>query len=98
MSFQVVDLERYPRREHYHQFLAMQLTYSATVDVDITRLRDATKRLGYRIYPAQIWMLTSAANRVPEFRMSRDNDGRLGIWDELSPHYTVFEPTTRTRR
>lgn len=96
MSFQLIDLDNYLRREHYEQFLAMKLTYSATVNIDITGLRSAAKGLGYRIYPAQIWILTTAANRVPEFRMSRDSAGHLGIWDELSPHYTVFEPTTHT--
>jgi chloramphenicol O-acetyltransferase type A len=90
MAFQPVDLNDYPRKEHFEHFMELSLTYSATVSIDVTDLRAALKRRGLKAYPAQIWMLTSAANLVPEFRMSLDEDGRLGYWDSLSPLYTVF--------
>ena len=96
MSFNPVDMERYSRRAQYEEFLTMKLTYSATVHVDITALRETVKRNGFRTYPAQLWLLITAANRSPEFRMSHDNDGRLGIWDEVSPLYTVFAPAEQT--
>ncbi len=90
MAFQPVDLINYARKEHFEHFMELNLTYSATVSIEITDLRAALKRKGLKAYPAQIWMLTSAANLVPEFRMSLDDDGRLGHWDSLSPMYTVF--------
>ena len=96
MTFRAIDLQTHPRREHYEHFLGMGLSYSATVQIDITELRTAARQRGVRIYPAQIWMLTTAANRVPEFRMSRDSDGTLGTWDELSPLYTVLNEEKRT--
>jgi chloramphenicol O-acetyltransferase type A len=94
MAFRIIDLATYPRREHYERFLEMKLTYSATVQIDITRVRALARERGYRMYPAQIWMLTTVANRVPEFRMSHDGEGKLGVWDELSAHYTVIDPET----
>jgi chloramphenicol O-acetyltransferase type A len=95
MTFRPIDMDAYPRREHFEHFLAMHLTYSATVSIDVTHLRATAKERGFRLYPAQIWMLSTVANRVPEFRMSRDNDGNLGVWDRLDPLYTAMsEPTT----
>ena len=96
MTFRAIDLQTYPRREHYEHFLGMGLSYSATVQIDITELRTAARQRGVRIYPAQIWMLTTAANRVPAFRMSRDSDGTLGAWDELTPLYTVLNEEKQT--
>ncbi len=95
MTFHPVDLPTYTRREHYEHFLKLQTTYSATVTIDITTLRSKAKEGSIRIYPAQLWMLTTAANRVPEFRMSRDAKGTLGIWDHLEPLYTVMRDPTK---
>ena len=96
MGFHPVDLEHYARKEHFAQFQELKLTYSATVPIEVTKLREATKRLGAKAYPAQIWMLTTAANSIPEFRMSLDEGGRLGHWDSLTPLYTVFHPAKET--
>ena len=97
MAFRLIDLDTYPRREHYETFLRLKLTYSATVQIDITDLRAALRAQGIKAYPAQIWMLTHAANEIPEFRMGQDADGRLGTWDDLSPLYTTFhEPPNRS--
>jgi chloramphenicol O-acetyltransferase type A len=74
----------------------MRLTYSATVHVDISAFRRAARRNGSSEYLAQIWMLTTAANQSPEFRMSLDGAGRLGIWEQLSPLFTVLNRETRT--
>jgi len=96
MSFEPIDLENYPRRRHFEHFHAMRLSYSATVNIDISALRAGAKRQGISEYLAQTWMLTTAANKVPEFRMSIDQTGRLGTWEELSPLFTVLNPETRT--
>lgn len=94
--FDPIDLDTYPRREHFEHFLAMQLTYSATVMIDITELRLALRERALRAYPAQIWMLSETVRRVPEFRMSVDPEGRLGQFDALDPLYTVFNEATKT--
>lgn len=94
MSFTPVELETYARREHYERFLQLQLTYSATVPIDITELRAIAKHRDVRIYAAQTWLLTAAANCIPEFRMNRDASGALGIWDRLDPLYTVLDQST----
>ena len=90
MTFRPIDLPTFRRRKHFEHFLNLRLTYSATVAIDITSLRAIAKERGFRLYPAQIWMLTNSANRVPEFRMSQDSDGNLGDWDRLDPLYTAM--------
>lgn len=97
MTLHLIDMETYPRREHFEHFLGrVPCTYSATVQIDVTRLRAALKRNGVRAYPAQIFMLTTAANRFAEFRMSLDEEHRLGCWERVSPMYTVFSRETTT--
>jgi chloramphenicol O-acetyltransferase type A len=97
VTFHLVDLETYPRKAHFEHFLnRVPCTYSATVSIDVTRLRTALKANGLRAYPAQIYLLATAVNRFPEFRMSLDNEHRLGYWEHISPLYTVLSQETKT--
>jgi chloramphenicol O-acetyltransferase type A len=89
--FEPISLDSYGRREHFEHFAKLKLTYSATVMIDVTELRGALKAGGYKAYPAQIWLLTAAANRIPEFRMSVDPEGTLGRFDHLDPLYTTLD-------
>lgn len=98
MTFQFdhIDLEAYPRREHFEHFFELQLTYSVTVSIDVTELIASLKARGLRVYPTQIWMLAEIVNRTPEFRMSVDPEGQLGLFDLLHPLFTVFNDRTET--
>lgn len=97
MNFRLVDLETYPRREHFDHYLnQVRCSYSATVPIDVTGLRARLKAEGLKAYPAQIYLLATAVNRIPEFRMSLDSDGRLGCWESISPMYTVLSQATKT--
>jgi chloramphenicol O-acetyltransferase type A len=89
-KFNLVDMETYPRRKHYECFTKLACSYSYTVKVDITKLYNLTKQKKLKIYPALIWVLTSATNDIPEFRMSLDDENRLGIWESLSPTYMTM--------
>ena len=61
MEYTVIDLERWPRREFYEHYMrAVPCTYSMTVRLDITNIR----RRGYRLYPALLWQLTCAVDRL----------------------------------
>jgi chloramphenicol O-acetyltransferase type A len=97
MRFHRIDMSTYARREHFEAFLnQMPCTYSATVNVDVTRLRALLKKRGLKAYPAQIYMLARAVNQFPEFRMSLDASSQLGYWETSSPRYTVLNPETKT--
>ena len=76
--------------EHYYQNIPC--TYSMSVKLDITSL----KQRGKHLYSALLFFLTQIINQHREFRFSFDNQGRLGYFDEMLPSYTVFNPETET--
>lgn len=97
MRFHRIDMNTYARREHFEAFTQqMPCTYSATVNIDVTRMRVLLKERGLKAYPAQIYLLARAVNQFPEFRMSLDASGQLGYWETSSPHYTVLNQETKT--
>lgn len=93
MEFHLIDLEQWPRKEHFHHYLnQVPCFYSMTVELDVTEL----KLHGGRFYPSMIHALAVVVNRHPEFRMALNEKGELGWFDQLSPSYTVFHPETET--
>lgn len=91
MSFNLIDINNWVRKEYYNHYMhKVCCTYSVTSNIDITGVRTALKSMNKKIYPAQIYMLTTVVNRYQEFRMNIDSNGNLGFWDELNPSYTIF--------
>lgn len=91
MGFNRIDMSNWVRKDYYNHYMhELRCTYSLTANIDITGMRTALKSMNKRIYPAQIYMLSTIVNRFQEFRMSIDADGNLGFWDELYPSYTIF--------
>lgn len=86
----VIDLESWPRREHFHLFSEMEFPHvSLCVQVDITDLwanrarADASPTIGLA------YVLTKAANRVPELRQ-RIRGGQVVEHDVVHPLITVL--------
>lgn len=70
MTFNLIDLETWERKEFYLHFInEVRCTYSTTVNLDITNLK------GHRLYPAMIWLLTQTVNQIPEFRTALQTRG-----------------------
>jgi chloramphenicol O-acetyltransferase type A len=95
-DFTRIDMAHYPRIEQYTYFKQSGLSFSTTVNIDITSLKAALKDKGVKEYPAQMWLLTTAANTIPEFRMFLDWDGNLAYWDSVSPFYATFCKDTKS--
>ena len=75
IKFNRIDIEKWNRKEYYiHYMNELRCTYSLTVNIDITGLRAAVKKLGKRIYPVQIYMIATVVNQYEEFRMDTDSD------------------------
>lgn len=90
-GFRLIDLETWPRREHYEAYFKnTPCTWSMTVQLDVTGL----VKQGAKLYPALLYACGKVANRHEEFRMSLDEAGRPGVWDELHTSYTVFHKDT----
>lgn len=93
MEFERIQLDSWARREHFeHYHSEVPCTYSMTTKLDITALVEAKVRL----YPAMLYLITRAVNRVPEFRMDFDSEGKLGVYGEMHPCYTIFHRDSET--
>lgn len=93
MEFERIQLDSWARREHFEHYHAqVPCTYSMTTKLDITALVEAKVRL----YPAMLYLLTRAVNRFPEFRMDFDSEGKLGVYGEMNPCYTIFHRDSET--
>lgn len=93
MHFEPIDLSRWERAEYFTHYLGEILcTYSMTVRLDVTRVKQA----GQRLHPTMLYALAKAVNAHPEFRMSLDENGKLGVYDRMHPSYTVFHKDIQT--
>lgn len=90
MEFKLLDIDKWYRREHYYHYTNNTIcSYSMTVNLDITNLRN------YKLYPAMLWLLTKTVNEFPEFRTALSDDG-VGIFDTMLPAYTIFNKDKKT--
>ncbi|AMJ39909.1 type A chloramphenicol O-acetyltransferase [Anaerotignum propionicum] len=97
MKFIEIQMEQWTRKAHYEHYKNnIPCSYSITVDIDITNLLIRLKERGMKSYPAQVFMISSVVNQLPEFRMTMNSDQRLGYWEVIDPMYTVFDPITET--
>lgn len=87
-AFRPADLKSGPRAERFlHYRREAPCTFNLTTRMDVTALR----RTGEKLYPALLFLLSAAVNRHESFRWSV-RDGEAGIFDWMSPCYTVFHP------
>ncbi|SFB49433.1 chloramphenicol O-acetyltransferase type A [Cohnella sp. OV330] len=97
MIFQPIDLEKWSRKPYFEHYLhRVSCTYSITANIDITLLKEELKRKDAKLYPALIHMIATAVNRDPAFRTCFDSEGRLGVWERMSPSFTIFHRDDNT--
>ena len=93
MNFKKVDIENWRRKEYFKHYLEnLPCTYSMTVKLDITKLKNSKKKL----YPALLHSVSTVVNQHEEFRTAIDEKGEVGIFSEMMPCYTVFHKDTET--
>lgn len=93
MNFTRIDKENWGRKEYFDHFYSqLPCTYSMTVRLEIT----AIKQDGRKLYPTLLYFITKVVNEHSEFRMSFDEKGNLGFFDEMLPCYTVFHKDSET--
>ena len=90
-GYHKIDMEHWPRREHYAYYTqTLKVEYNITARVQVDHLLDFCHRRGVRFYPALICIVTDVLNHLENFRMFRDPNGDLCVWDYLVPNYTFF--------
>lgn len=92
-----IDLENWPRKTHFQSFS----TYSkclihATMRLEVTRLYDFCKSTGHRFFPTVIVLVAKVVNQLPEFRMVLSPEGKPGIWNYVSPVYSIWHEDDKT--
>ena len=93
MVFEKIDRSSWKRNEYFeHYFTNVPCTYSMTVKLDITQIKK--KRM--KLYPAMLYYLATIVNCHSEFRTAINQEGELGIYDEMIPSYTIFHEDTET--
>ena len=97
MSFQKIEMNEYPRRQHYeHYAKSDHCTYSVTASIDVTTLVGNLKEQSLKFYPTFIYIVTTAVNAVKEFKMAVNANGELGVYDEVSASYIIFHEDDKT--
>lgn len=93
MAFIPIDRTQWGRNEYFdHYFSQVPCTYSVVFKLDITRLRQQ----GQKLYPTMLYHIAAEVNCREEFRTAIDGEGRLGIYDQMHPCYTIFHRESET--
>ena len=88
----IIDLETFPRRSHYEFFKSYAYPYMGmNVNVDVTNLIAAAKKMGGSPFLAFLWAAATAANSVPEMRQ-RIVDDQIVEFDHCNTAHTVAMP------
>ena len=58
MAFERIDMEQWPRREHYRYYSEQICTsYEMNVELDVTKLRKRCREKGIHFYPAMMYAI-----------------------------------------
>lgn len=89
--FKPIDTSSWKRKPYFdHYFSQIRCTYSITVNIDITNVLLFKDRNKVKLYPLLIYVISKAVNKYEEFRTAINDRGEIGVWETLSPCYTVF--------
>ena len=83
-----IDIESWPRREHYRFFMGLDYPqYNLCFDVDVSKLVPFCRERGLSFYYALLYCSTLAANAVEAFRYRARGD-KVVLHDGLHPSFT----------
>lgn len=96
MEFTKIELAGWPRAQMFYYFSQMAPTsYSMTVNVEVTKLREVIKKAGLKFFPVYLWLITKNLNQQVEFKIAKQ-DGVIGFYDTLTPLYANFHDDDHT--
>ncbi len=85
-----IDLESWPRREHFELYGAMAYPhFSMCANVDLTAFHDAVVKAGVSFTVATVYVISRVANDIPEFRY-RIRDGEVIEHEIVHPATTIL--------
>ena len=85
-----IDMQTWSRGEHFNFFSTMNHPhFSLCANVDITAFFPAVKRRGCSMTLAIVYVITRAANSIPEFRQ-RIREGSVIQHEVINPGFTIL--------
>ncbi len=85
-----IDIDNWKRKKHFEFFSAMDYPqFSLCADVDVTVTREYVKKNSASFFKAVLYMVTSAANAVPELRQ-RIRGKKVVEHDAVHPSFTML--------
>ncbi len=92
MRMKRIDMETYPRRDHFNNFYGMAYPYvGVTAEADVTGLVKLCREKGFSFYLMALHAAALAADSVPEFRRRIDGGGVVE-YDECPTSHTELKP------
>lgn len=89
MDYRMIDLETYPRRDHFLYFRDMAYPYvGLTVDVEAGNFLQKCRERSLPFFLSFLYCVSAAANSVPELRR-RILDGGIVEFDHCETSHTV---------
>ena len=89
MPYKIIDMDSYPRKDHFSYFSTLAYPYvGLTVNVDITDCLRRIKSQNLPFFLTICYCVSRAANSVPEFRQ-RIQDGRIIEFDQCRVSHTL---------
>lgn len=96
IAFTPINLADWERGEAFYYYTQMApTTYTVTVSMDITILRNVLKQKGYKFFPAYLFLVTRAIAGINELRIASKDDV-LGYWQNLTPLFPQFHEDNKT--
>lgn len=96
-GYSLKDIEKWERREHYNYYTQrLKVQFSLTSSVDAAKLLESCHARNIKFYPALIYCVTKVVNQMDNFRMFRNAQGDLCVWDKVVPNYTIFHKDDKT--
>lgn len=90
-SYKKIDIDTWVRREHYLYYTQkLKIEYNMTANINVKELLDFCHIYNYKFYPAIIYFITKVLNKIDNFKMFKDKEQNLCIWDKIIPNYTIF--------
>lgn len=90
MDYRTIDMETYPRRDHFAYFSQMASPHvGVTNEVNITGLRELCREKGIPFFLTLLHEVSAAANAVPELRR-RILDGKIIEFPHCDTSHTVM--------
>lgn len=95
--FHVIDKTSWERSVHFDYYYSqIKCKYNLNANLDITNLVTKQKGKNIKFFPTMLYVIMRAVNQNKEFRMSFNEKGELGYWDEVVPCYTLFHDADKT--